>query len=260
MYRWCKQAIIEWLQRVISIVACCHSVKLCALAVLDFRSNSTIMIVQSKLLIGLRIELVVPTAHVDNDLFHFKFLLVAYCHCVFIKSAYQFIKNVHLFFKVEIYSCIIANNHFTLIQYITHLKTLTPIFQNYLLSLKFDYGIWLVVFKLGIVSYEDLALHRKLKYSSWWKKHFFTLSPQQNKGIAFFRKNLSWGHAVSLCMCGSLVCLTQTTWRMSANSFTECENLGCCCCCQRCWKSSYICKESWNIHSLWEIWTDSKWS
>ena len=36
---WCEQATIEWSRRVISIVACCHSVELCALAARDFRSQ-----------------------------------------------------------------------------------------------------------------------------------------------------------------------------------------------------------------------------
>ena len=36
---WREQAIIEWSRRVISIVACCHSAKLCAHAARDFRSQ-----------------------------------------------------------------------------------------------------------------------------------------------------------------------------------------------------------------------------
>jgi len=36
---WCKQAIIQWSRWVISIVACCHSVKLCALAPRPFRAQ-----------------------------------------------------------------------------------------------------------------------------------------------------------------------------------------------------------------------------
>jgi len=36
---WREQAIIEWSRRVISIVACCHSVKLCAHAARDFLSQ-----------------------------------------------------------------------------------------------------------------------------------------------------------------------------------------------------------------------------
>jgi len=39
IYMWCEQAIIKWLQRMISIVACCHSVKLCALAARAFQSQ-----------------------------------------------------------------------------------------------------------------------------------------------------------------------------------------------------------------------------
>jgi len=39
IYMWREQAIIEWSRRVISIVACCHSVKLCAHAALAFRSQ-----------------------------------------------------------------------------------------------------------------------------------------------------------------------------------------------------------------------------
>ena len=39
IYMWCKQSTIEWSQRVISIVACCHSVKLCALVARAFRSQ-----------------------------------------------------------------------------------------------------------------------------------------------------------------------------------------------------------------------------
>jgi len=35
-YMWCKQAIIEWSCREVSIVACCHSVKLCVLAARPF--------------------------------------------------------------------------------------------------------------------------------------------------------------------------------------------------------------------------------
>jgi len=34
---WREQAIIEWSRRVISIVACCHNVKLCALSARAFR-------------------------------------------------------------------------------------------------------------------------------------------------------------------------------------------------------------------------------
>jgi len=38
IYMWREQAIIEWSRRVISInIACCHSVKLCALATQAFR-------------------------------------------------------------------------------------------------------------------------------------------------------------------------------------------------------------------------------
>ena len=37
LYMWHEQAMIEWLRRMISIVACCHSVKLCAHAARDFR-------------------------------------------------------------------------------------------------------------------------------------------------------------------------------------------------------------------------------
>ena len=36
---WRELAVIEWSRRVISIVACCHSVKLCALAAQAFRSQ-----------------------------------------------------------------------------------------------------------------------------------------------------------------------------------------------------------------------------
>jgi len=39
IYAWRGQAIIEWSCRVISIVACCHGVKLCAHAAQDFRSQ-----------------------------------------------------------------------------------------------------------------------------------------------------------------------------------------------------------------------------
>jgi len=38
-YMWRKQAIIEWAWHVNSIVACCHSAKLCAHAARDFRSQ-----------------------------------------------------------------------------------------------------------------------------------------------------------------------------------------------------------------------------
>jgi len=38
-YMWCEQAIIEWSWHVSSIVACCHSAKLCAYAAQDFRSQ-----------------------------------------------------------------------------------------------------------------------------------------------------------------------------------------------------------------------------
>jgi len=38
-YMWREKAIIEWSWRVISIVACCHSVKLCTLAAQDFWSQ-----------------------------------------------------------------------------------------------------------------------------------------------------------------------------------------------------------------------------
>ena len=39
IYMWCEQAMTEWSWHVNSIVACCHSVKLCALAARDFRSQ-----------------------------------------------------------------------------------------------------------------------------------------------------------------------------------------------------------------------------
>ena len=39
MYTWHEQAIIKWLRDMISIVACCHSVKLCAHAARAFRSQ-----------------------------------------------------------------------------------------------------------------------------------------------------------------------------------------------------------------------------
>jgi len=39
IYVWRKQATVEWSRRVISIVACWHSVKLCALAARAFRSQ-----------------------------------------------------------------------------------------------------------------------------------------------------------------------------------------------------------------------------
>ena len=39
IYVWLEQAIVEWSRRVISIVACCHGAKLCALAARDFRSQ-----------------------------------------------------------------------------------------------------------------------------------------------------------------------------------------------------------------------------
>ena len=39
IYMWCEQAIIEWLLRMISIVACCHSVKLCVLTAYTFWSQ-----------------------------------------------------------------------------------------------------------------------------------------------------------------------------------------------------------------------------
>jgi len=39
IYMWHEQAIIEWSHRANSIVACCHSAKLCAHAALDFRSQ-----------------------------------------------------------------------------------------------------------------------------------------------------------------------------------------------------------------------------
>jgi len=38
-YMWREQAIIEWSWHVNSIVACCHSAKLCAHAARDFRSQ-----------------------------------------------------------------------------------------------------------------------------------------------------------------------------------------------------------------------------
>jgi len=36
---WREQAVMEWSRRVASVVACCHSVKLCALAARAFRSQ-----------------------------------------------------------------------------------------------------------------------------------------------------------------------------------------------------------------------------
>ena len=39
IYTWREQAIIEWSRRVNSIVACCHSAKLCAHAARAFRSH-----------------------------------------------------------------------------------------------------------------------------------------------------------------------------------------------------------------------------
>ena len=38
-YMWREQAIIQWARRVISIVACCHNAKLCALSAGAFRSQ-----------------------------------------------------------------------------------------------------------------------------------------------------------------------------------------------------------------------------
>ena len=38
-YKWRERAIIEWSWHVNSIVACCHSAKLCAYAAQDFRSQ-----------------------------------------------------------------------------------------------------------------------------------------------------------------------------------------------------------------------------
>ena len=38
-YMWREQAIIEWSRQVISIIACCHSIKLCALVVRAFWSK-----------------------------------------------------------------------------------------------------------------------------------------------------------------------------------------------------------------------------
>jgi len=42
IYMWHEQAIIEWSHQVISIVACCHSTKLCAHTAQDFRSQQCI--------------------------------------------------------------------------------------------------------------------------------------------------------------------------------------------------------------------------
>jgi len=39
IYSWREQAILQWSRRVISIVGCCHSVKLCAHAARTFRSQ-----------------------------------------------------------------------------------------------------------------------------------------------------------------------------------------------------------------------------
>ena len=39
IHMWREQTIIQWSHRVISIVACCHSAKLCAHAAIDFRSQ-----------------------------------------------------------------------------------------------------------------------------------------------------------------------------------------------------------------------------
>jgi len=36
---WREQAVMEWSRRVASVVACCHSVKLCAFAARAFRSQ-----------------------------------------------------------------------------------------------------------------------------------------------------------------------------------------------------------------------------
>jgi len=41
IYLWREQAITEWSRRLISIVACCHSVKLCAHATRSFRSQQS---------------------------------------------------------------------------------------------------------------------------------------------------------------------------------------------------------------------------
>ena len=43
IYAWCEQAIIEWSWHVNSIVACCHSAKLCAYAARDFRSQQLLL-------------------------------------------------------------------------------------------------------------------------------------------------------------------------------------------------------------------------
>jgi len=46
IYMWCEQAITEWFCWVISIVACCHSVKLCTLAARAFRSQLQLWITE----------------------------------------------------------------------------------------------------------------------------------------------------------------------------------------------------------------------
>jgi len=42
-YMWCEQAIIKWPWHVTSIVACCHNVKLCALAAQTFQSQQMML-------------------------------------------------------------------------------------------------------------------------------------------------------------------------------------------------------------------------
>jgi len=54
MYTWREQAIIEQLRRMISIVACCHSVKLCALTAQAFRSLEFVLFLCSEADISLK--------------------------------------------------------------------------------------------------------------------------------------------------------------------------------------------------------------
>ena len=54
IHMWRKQAIIEWSWHVNSIVACCHSAKLCAYAALDFRLQQCLIFTETFLSIFLR--------------------------------------------------------------------------------------------------------------------------------------------------------------------------------------------------------------
>ena len=74
-YMWGEQAIIEWSWHVNSIVACCHSVKLCAYAARNFQSQQYLCLFLILVWIGCRLSCAVEV-HIWSYYTFFKYILV----------------------------------------------------------------------------------------------------------------------------------------------------------------------------------------